>query len=304
MKQYKIFGLLLLLSVMLNAKAQQAIPLYGGAIPGAKPTPADYIENNQPSKDGYSRIGKISEPRLLVYQPPKPNGTAVVICPGGGYSIVSSEKEGIEVAKSFNEIGVTAFVLMYRLPSDLIMTDKATGPLQDALQAIYLVRKNAATWGVDVNKVGIMGFSAGGHLASTLSVHYADMKIQNQENINLRPDFSILIYPVVTFGKYTHAGSVKALLGETPTDAQRKYYSSELHVTAQTPPTFIVHANNDVTVPVQNSLMYNEALAKNKVIAEMHVYQSGGHGFGLGNKNTTDKWFERLQHWLQVNKFD
>jgi len=149
-----------------------------------------------------------------------------------------------------------------------------------------------------------MGFSAGGHLASTASTHFADMKIENQENISLRPNFSILIYPVITFGQYTHGGSVKNLLGETPTEQQRKYFSSERQVTAQTPPAFLVHANNDKSVPVQNSLRYNEALVKNNVAAELHVYQAGGHGFGLNNKTTADDWFERLKNWLQANKFN
>lgn len=301
---FRNFGLLtFLLLVGISANAQQAISLYGGAIPGAKPTPADYIEETTTREDKVVRTSKVSKPELYVYQPATPNGTAVIICPGGGYGILAIDKEGHDVAKKFQEIGVTAFVLKYRLPSDLIMKDKSTGPMQDALQAIYLVRKNAALWGVNPNKIGIMGFSAGGHLASSASVHYADMKIDNQENISLRPSFSILIYPVINFGQYTHAGSVKNLLGEAPTDQQRKYFSSEYQVNAQTPPAFMVHANTDKTVPVQNSLRYNEALVKNGVSAELHAYQAGGHGFGLYNKTTKDDWFERLKNWMQANNW-
>ncbi len=301
---FRNLGLLFfLLFVVINVNAQQAISLYGGAIPGAKPTPADYVEETVTREDKVVRTSKVSKPELYVYQPTAPNGTAVIICPGGGYGILAIDKEGHDVAKKFQEIGVTAFVLKYRLPSDLIMKDKSTGPMQDALQAIYLVRKNAALWGVDPNKIGIMGFSAGGHLASSASVHYADMKIDNQENISLRPSFSILIYPVINFGQYTHAGSVKNLLGETPTDQQRKYFSSEYQVNAQTPPAFMVHANTDKTVPVQNSMRYNEALVKNGVSAELHAYQAGGHGFGLYNKTTKDDWFERLKNWMQANKW-
>lgn len=301
---FRNFGLLtFLLFVVINVNAQQAISLYGGAIPGAKPTPADYVEETITREDKVVRTSKVSKPELYVYQPATPNGTAVIICPGGGYGILAIDKEGHDVAKKFQEIGVTAFVLKYRLPSDLIMKDKSTGPMQDALQAIYLVRKNAALWGVDPNKIGIMGFSAGGHLASSASVHYADMKIDNQESISLRPSFSILIYPVINFGQYTHAGSVKNLLGETPTDQQRKYFSSEYQVNAQTPPAFMVHANTDKTVPVQNSMRYNEALVKNGVSAELHAYQAGGHGFGLYNKTTKDDWFERLKNWMQANKW-
>ena len=305
MTNFKFFGLLTaLLVTMINANAQEVISLYGGAIPGAKPTPASYVEENDLVKDGTARITKVSKPELYVFKPKNPTGAAVIICPGGGYTMLALDKEGLKVAKRFQEIGITAFVLKYRLPSDLIMKDKTIGPLQDALQAIYLVRKNAASFGVNPAKVGIMGFSAGGHLASSASTHYADMKIDNEDNISLRPSFSILIYPVITFGQYTHAGSVLRLLGEKPTDEQRKYFSSERQVTAETPPTFIVHANNDKAVPVQNSLRYNEALVKNGVPAELHIYQAGGHGFGLFNKTTNDDWFERLKNWLQANKFN
>jgi len=298
----KIFISLFCLFSMAKVDAQQVIPLYKGAIPGAKTAPADYKEETVAGTDGVMRVSKVTDPALIAYVPAKPNGTAVIICPGGGYSILALDKEGTLVAKKFAEIGVTAFVLKYRLPSDLIMEDKSTGPLQDALQAIYLVRKNAGVWGVDPGKIGIMGFSAGGHLAGSLSVHYKDLKIQNPENISLRPDFSILMYGVISLGEYTHNGSLKRLLGDNPTDAQRRYFSSELQVNAQTPIAFLVHANNDGTVPVKNSIMYNEALTKNKVAAEMHLYPSGGHGFGLYNKTTKDDWFERLKNWMVGNK--
>lgn len=305
LSHFRIIGLATWLTIIaMNTNAQQAIALYGGAIPGAKLAPADYVEETLYAADSSARVSKVTKPELYVYQPKKPNGVAVIICPGGGYSLLASTKEGHLVAKRFQEKGITAFVLKYRLPNDLIMEDKSSGPLQDALQAMYLVRKNAANWGIDVNKIGIMGFSAGGHLAASVSTHYADMKVENAENISLRPSFSILIYPVITFGQYTHAGSVKRLLGEQPTEAKKMYFSAERHVNAQTPPTFMVHANNDITVPVQNSLRYNEALVKNKVLAEMHIYQAGGHGFGLRNKTTKDDWFERLQNWMQANKFN
>lgn len=305
MTQFRTFGLLtFLLLVVVSVNAQQAISLYGGAIPGAKPTPAEYVEETLTREDKIVRTSKVSKPELYVYQAAKPNSAAVIICPGGGYGILAIDKEGHDVAKKFQEIGITAFVLKYRLPSDLIMKDKSLGPLQDALQAIYLVRKNATSFNVDPNRVGIMGFSAGGHLASTASTHFADMKIDNQENISLRPSFSILIYPVITFGISTHGGSVKNLLGENPTEEQKKYFSSERQVTPQTPPAFLIHANSDKTVPVQNSLRYNEALVKNNVPVEMHIYQAGGHGFGLFNKTTKDDWFERLKNWLDANKFN
>jgi acetyl esterase/lipase len=301
MKRLSIF--VFFLFVVMEANAQQVIPLYKGAIPGAKTPPADYVETTVNGTDGVARVSKVVTPTLTAYLPTKPNGTAVIICPGGGYSILAFDKEGTLVAKRFNDLGITAFVLKYRLPSDAIMEDKSMGPLQDALQAIYLIRKNASVWNVDPAKIGIMGFSAGGHVASSLSVHYNDVKVQNQEGVSLRPDFSVLIYPVINFGSYTHPGSVKNLLGENPTDAQRRYFSGELHINAQTPPAFLVHANNDGAVPVKNSLAYDEALAKNKVAAEMHIYQGGGHGFGMYNKTTKDDWFESLKNWMTANNW-
>ncbi|MEE1946066.1 alpha/beta hydrolase [Pedobacter sp. KR3-3] len=292
-----------ILTAFTQTKAQQVIPLYNATIPGSKPAPADFKESTETGTDGVLRISKVTNPTLTVFTPAKANGTAVIICPGGGYGILAFDKEGTLVAKKFAELGVTAFVLKYRLPNDAIMVDKSLAPLQDALQAIYLVRKNAGVWGISPNKIGVMGFSAGGHLASSLSVHYNDMKIGNQENISLKPDFSVLIYPVISFGPYAHTGSVKNLLGDQPTPQQRRYFSSEMQVNGATPPTFLVHANNDGTVPVKNSLLYDEALARNKVPAEMHIYQEGGHGFGLYNRTTKEDWFESLKSWMQQNKW-
>ena len=304
-RDFPRLSLIILCSLLMtNVNAQQAIPLYGGAIPGAKAIPADYVEQTMYGKDSTAKVAFVSKPELYLYQPKSPTGAAVIICPGGGYGLLAIDKEGHAVAKRFQEMGIKAFVLKYRLPSDLIMQNKANGPLQDALQAIYLVRKNAFSWGIDGNKIGIMGFSAGGHLAATASTLYNDVKIENQENISLKPNFSILIYPVISFGQYTHAGSVKRLLGEQPTELQQRYFSADRNVNAQTPPTFMVHANNDVSVPVQNSMRYNEALVKNNIPAELHIYQGGGHGFGLHNKTTKDDWFERLKNWLEANRFN
>lgn len=285
-------------------KAQRVISLYPGAIPGAKVIPATYKEIETVRDGKVVALSKVFNPSLSVYRPSadKANGTAVIICPGGGYSHLAVNHEGEEVARKFNELGVTAFVLKYRLPDDTIMTDKSFAPLQDAEQAIYLVRKNAAEWGVDPAKVGILGFSAGGHVAATLTVHYGDSKIANPEKINLRPDFAILIYPVVSFLASPHTGSLRNLIGVNGTQAQKEYFSNERHVTANTPKTFLVHANDDDTVPVENSILFNQALVKNKVPVETHLYQAGGHGFGLHNKTTNDQWFERLQNWMQANQ--
>lgn len=288
-----------------NLNAQEIVKLYPGVIPGSKPAPADFKEIAPVGEDGIIRVSKVSEPTLTVFLPSKEKatGAAVIICPGGGYGILAINHEGYNVAKRFNEVGVAAFVLKYRLPSDAIMIDKSFGPLMDAEQAMYIVRGQAKKWNVDPAKVGIMGFSAGGHLASTLTVHYDDVKIENKEKVSLRPDFSILIYPVISFIESPHTGSANNLAGTNATQAQKEYFSNERHVTPQTPPTFLVHANDDNGVPVQNSILFNQALVANKVKAEMHLYQGGGHGFGLNNKTTSDDWFERLTNWMKSNKF-
>lgn len=304
MRKFWLLSLGLGMIGLQTVKAQQVIELYPGAIPGAKAAPASYKER-QTVKDGkVTALSKVFQPTITLYQPAAAmaNGTAVIICPGGGYQHLAISHEGEEVAKRFNEKGVTAIVLKYRLPDDTTMVDKSFGPLQDAEQAIYMVRKNAARWKINPAKVGIMGFSAGGHLASSLAVHYGDSKIENKEKLSLRPDFAVLVYPVVSFLASPHTGSVKNLIGANGTQAQREYFSNELQVNAETPSTFLVHANDDKTVPVENSILFNQALVKNKVAVETHLYQAGGHGFGLRNKTTADDWFERLENWMKANQ--
>jgi acetyl esterase/lipase len=226
---------------------------------------------------------------------------SIIICPGGGYTRLSIDHEGINVAKALNEFGITAFVLKYRLPNDSIMIDKTTGPLQDAQQAIRTVRKQAAAWGLNPVKTGIMGFSAGGHLAATAATHFtmiADASSVN-DTTSLRPDFAILIYPVISLDDtIAHKGSKTNLIGKNPSVELTKLFSNELQVTKNTPPVFLVHAGDDGTVPVENSIRFYQACIKNKVPVEMHLYPKGGHGFGLNNKTTTDKWFDRLINWI------
>lgn len=277
---------------------EKAIQLYPNGIPNSKPTPATYVETSNGET-----LSDVSIPMLVPFFPKAgtANGTAVVICPGGGYVHLAFGHEGTEIAEAFNKIGVTAFVLKYRLPSDEIMVDKTIGPLQDAQRAIQIVRENAAKWGVDVNKVGIIGFSAGGHLASTAITHFDKVVISNKNNINLRPDFGMLIYPVITMGPKTHTGSKENLIGKDASQELIDLYSNEKQITANTPPTFLIAAEDDNVVPVENTLMFYHALLKNNVKAEMHIYQAGGHGFGLHNKTTKDLWFDRLTNWMDEN---
>jgi acetyl esterase/lipase len=300
----KLSLLTLSLFPLLMVAAQQELPLYGNdPIPNSKPA-ANQEKVDSGSRPGYYTLSKVSRPTLTVFLPPqgKGNGTAVVVCPGGGYTHLAMAHEGMEVARLLNEMGIAAFVLKYRLPSDETMIDKTIGPLQDAQRAIQLVRQRAAEWAIKPEKIGIMGFSAGGHLASTAGTHFGKAIIDNKDNISLRPDFMILLYPVISFSDSTgHTGSRNALIGTNPKASLIQEYSNELQVTTQTPPTFIVHAEDDKTVQVANSLHFYESLLHNKVPAELHIYPKGGHGFGLHNPTTKDQWADRMSNWMQSN---
>jgi acetyl esterase/lipase len=282
---------------------ETAMPLYPAGVPNSKPTPATYVENNVITTDEW--VTKVSTPTITPFMPASgtANGAAIIIFPGGGYAGLSMKKEGYKIAQEFNKIGVTAFVVKYRLPSDLIMVDKTTGPLQDAQQAVLTVRKNAAKWGINPAKIGIIGFSAGGHLASTEGTHFDKVLVDDKDNISVRPDFMILMYPVITFGPMGHVGSRENLIGKTPSPELLDLYSNEKQITANTPPTLLVHAEDDNVVPVQNSLMFYNNLVQAKVKGEMHIYQSGGHGFGLNNPRSKEIWFDWAKNWLDWNGF-
>ena len=210
--------------------------------------------------------------------------------------------EGEDIAKAFNEAGVTAFVLKYRIPNDACMTDKMFVPLMDAQQALFTIRQNAAEYGIDTTKVGVIGFSAGGHLAATLSTHF-DRPVRSElAGANLRPNFSVLVYPVISFNPaIAHMGSRENLIGKNADEKWVHYFSNEEQVTAQTPPAFFVHASDDDAVNPANSIAYYTKLQQLKIPAELHIYQHGGHGFGLNNKTTQDKWFESCLNWLRAN---
>jgi len=287
-------------AVILTRAQEKAIPLYPDGVPNSKPTPASYVEKND---KGW--VTTVSIPTITPYLPQKgtANGTAIVIFPGGSYAGLSMENEGSSIAKAFNGIGVTAFLVKYRLPSDDIMVDKTIGPLQDAQQAILMVRKHVAEWGIKADKIGIIGFSAGGHLASTEGTHFDKVVIDDKDNISVRPDFMVLLYPVISMGPMAHAFSRENLLGKTPSAEKLELYSNEKQVTANTPPTFLVQAADDNVVPVQNSLLFFDALLNAKVKAEMHIFQAGGHGFGLNNPKSKDKWFNWCKNWLDENGF-
>jgi acetyl esterase/lipase len=289
---------------ILSAVAQPVnIKVWPNGIPGSKQA-SDYSEKIIDRKDGVLRMEKVTNPEIAVYLPKKEKATgmAVLIIPGGGYGIVAIDHEGYSVAKWLNDQGIAGIVLKYRLPSDKIMEDKSVGPLQDAQEALRIVRRNASAWNINPKKIGVMGFSAGGHLASTLSTHYMEKVYNVSDTTFARPDFSILIYPVITFdATFTHIGSRNNLIGENPTEEEVKRFSNELQINAQTPPAFLVHSGDDKAVPVKNSISYYTALQQNNIPSELHVFQKGGHGYGLGRGNGSEtSWPSLCLNWLKT----
>jgi acetyl esterase/lipase len=254
-----------------------------------------YTEKHEP------RIHHVTDPELIIYPTNGKGRTAVIICPGGGYGRLTMEHEGRDIASWLNGLGVTGIVLKYRLPSDTIMMKKSIGPLQDAQEAIRIVRRHAGEWNIDPAKVGIIGFSAGGHLAASLSTLYGYAAYHPDDSTSARPDFSLLIYPVISMQKnLAHAGSRESLLGLHPDSSIINLFSTELHVDKFTPPAFLVHAVNDRSVPAANSIRYAEALSRSGVPVEIHLYESGGHGFGLALQGGTEsEWTNACQTWMR-----
>ncbi|PTS92766.1 alpha/beta hydrolase [Flavobacterium sp. HMWF030] len=266
----------------------------------------DYKENESIMDGKVQSTSLVTVPTLSIFLPKenKPNQTAVLIFPGGGYQHLAIDKEGTKVAQWLNSLGIAAFVVKYRLPNDKIMKNKNVGPLQDAQEAMRYVRENAAKYNIDANKIGIIGFSAGGHLASTLATHYDDKVYESTSKISARPDFSLLIYPVISMqNDITHKGSQISLLGDNASQALIDSFSNEKKVTSQTPPTFLIHATDDKTVLPENSINYYLALKKNNVPAELHIYEKGGHGFGLGVKDTSKFWTRDCEEWLKNHNY-
>jgi acetyl esterase/lipase len=282
------------------------LPLYTGTIPNSKNTGA--IEKIE--RSDITLISNVQIPDIAVYLPSKrfATGQAVVICPGGGYWVLAYDLEGTDIARYLNSIGVAAIVLKSRLPVYGNTLEPHKAPLMDAQRAMRLVRFHAAAWNINPKKIGIMGFSAGGHLASTLGTHfdYGNRSAADSvERLSCRPDFMILMYPVISFtDSSAHKGSAEALLGKNPDKELLRYYSSELQVKDDTPPAFLVHADNDTGVPVENTLLMYKALRAKKIPAELHILSEGEHGFGLGLGNEhVASWTRNLELWLHsLNK--
>lgn len=238
-------------------------------------------------------------PTLTPFLAENPNGAAIVVCPGGGYGGLAGH-EGKDYALWFNSMGIHAFVLKYRLGSGGYRHPRM---LEDAARAVRTVRSRSAEWNIDKTRVGIIGSSAGGHLASTLLTHF-DAGNPTAEDVidreSSRPDLGILCYPVITLGEFTHSGSKKNLLGENPSPDLVKFLSNELQVTRDTPPTFIWHTAEDLAVPVENAMLFASALRKNGVPFDLHIYEKGRHGIGLANGHA---WTKDCEFWLKQRAF-
>lgn len=283
----KLFALITQFLVVMSVNAQEVLPLYSTAVPNTK---VELKVDQMPS--------------LEVYLPAKEKSTrtSVLVIPGGGYGFLAYKEEGTEIAKSFAERGIAAFVLKYRLPSDDNMRDKSIGPLQDAQQALKLIRKGGNEWNLDPKAVGVIGFSAGGHLASTLGTKFNKSSIDNPDNTSFRPDFMILVYPVISMdSKLTHMESRQNLIGSKPTESLIWSFSNEKQVSFDTPPTYLTHAGDDQIVDVNNSIEMYKALISNKVSAELHLYPRGDHGFT--QRLPVNEWLDPMLLWLKKEGF-
>lgn len=283
----KISLLFFCLIIGYSVSGQEILPLYSDSIPNSI---------LKPRKD--------EQPSMEMYLPLKENatGTAVIIFPGGAYAFLAYQEEGVLIAKAFAEKGIAAFVVKYRLPKNETMRDKSFGPLADGQQAIKIVRSKATSWGIDRKKIGVIGYSAGGHLASTLGTHFNKSYVPNQDKISLRPDFMILTYPVITMqNQLTHMGSRISLLGMEPSKEKVELFSNELHVTKETPPTYLTHTGDDGLVDVNNSIVFYQALQKNGVDAELHLFPKGNHGFT--QRLPVNVWLDPMLGFLERQGF-
>ncbi|MDF2157070.1 alpha/beta hydrolase [Algoriphagus sp. CAU 1675] len=299
----KILTLVFLYMTISISQAQNHIlPLWEGT----PPLQTDMGLKEEATQEGILRIGNVQTPSIEVYLPTRQiaTGKAVVIFPGGGYSILAYDWEGTDFAKWLNSQGIAGIVVKYRLPRSKSLTDPKEVPLLDAQRAIRLVRQHASEWDIDPAQVGVMGFSAGGHLASTLSTQYLheiDRKKDEVDALSARPDFSILVYPVISFrDAAVHSGSRNNLIGENAPQELIDRFSGELNVNSETPPTFLVHAQDDKGVPIENSLLYYRALHQQGVSASLHIYPTGGHGFAFGlGKGAVESWRDVLLAWIK-----
>jgi acetyl esterase/lipase len=306
MKRTIVFCLTAIVFLPIFSTAQTTIPLYEeGKVPNSIPTAvlSDtlYGKSRLTGHDSSVLVPRTIMPTLTVFTPApgKATNIAVIVCSGGAYMKVSDRTEGIPAAQKLAEARITAFVLHYRVPRSDLMPDKETGPIQDAQYAIRYVREHAATYGIDPHRLGIMGFSAGGHLVSTVGTHFGHSYIDNPLGTSLRPDLMILVYPVISFAdSLTHILSRRNLIGPDIKPEKVREYSNELQVTDATPPTFITHAIDDQVVKVANTLHFAAALEQHHVPVKLFIYDKGGHGFGVDNEEASVQWIGPCIQWI------
>jgi acetyl esterase/lipase len=295
---------------VLSTDPTEIVPLWPGTPPGGEGVAlaAKIVERSTDTDAYHDRfVTDVDQPLLTVYRPSRPDGSAVLMAPGGGYTRIVIDKEGVEAARRFNASGVTVFILRYRLPAEGWAGAKDV-PLQDGQRAMRLIRSGAQSYGVDPNRVGVMGFSAGGHVAASLATRPADpvyTPIDNIDSLDAKPAFAALMYPVITMtAEGAHPGSRLKLLGANPPDALVEAYSCEKLVTRGTPPSFLCFAaDDDVVPPMANGMAMFEALRRAKIPAEMHIFEAGGHGFGLrlAKGKPASAWPDLFLRWGYSN---
>jgi acetyl esterase/lipase len=284
--------------------AKERFPLWPGTPPGA-PHPLPRPQAQMFPDPNYPQIWAkgVAVPEVNVFRPALPDGSAMLAIPGGGYGFLAVQNEGLHVAERFNAERTTVFVLSYRLPGER-WANRAVVPLSDAQRAMRLIRSRASDLRIDPNRLGVLGFSAGGHLAADLAVSYDQRvyaPVDSADQLSAKPAFAALIYPVATFQSFTHGGSRDNLLGPNAPAALLHARSPELHVNATTPPSFVVHAFDDGLVPIDNSLAWIAAARAAKVPVEAHLLTEGGHGFGLHlpASNPGSRWPDLLALWMR-----
>lgn len=299
MKRKALIVFSFLTTLMLSA--QEVMPLWSeGKMPNSKGMKLEHIEERE-------RITQVSEPKMLAFFPSKEeqNGSSILILPSGGYAKLTYNLGGIQLAKWFNTQGITAFVLFYRLPNSPDLLIRENGPIQDTQRAMKLIRQHSKELQLDENKVGIFGSSAGGHLASTIATHPTDVSNVNDavDAYAFLPNYMILVSPVISFGDYTHKGSLQNFLGENPSPEKIKAYSNEFHVTKNTPPTILFHAQNDPAVHVMNSMLFYKEMIEHDIKGSLHIFPKGEHNIGIYNESSlTDEWKTICNKWLKEIK--
>lgn len=286
-----------------SIRSQEFIPLWPeGRMPNSKGLELEHIEERQ-------RITQVSRPGLYAFLPSREDnkGAAILVIPSGGYQKLTYNLGGFQVAKWFNSIGVSAFVLIYRLPNSPDLEVNYKGPVQDAQRAMKILRTRAAEWDINPAKIGVYGSSAGGHLATTLATHSTDFSLIEEDSLNNRffiPDFMVLVSPVVSLGEFTHKGSVKNFIGEDASVEMIRKFSNQFNVDEKTPPSFLVHAQNDNAVSAMNSILFYEAMVRNNVPGSLHLFPEGGHEIGItNNSRLTDLWMDLCKEWMRESGF-